>query len=51
MLRFPCLVANASDWRNIHPHQPLPRDPSCRFILARLKAPLDLLVAPPLVFP
>jgi len=24
-----------SDWRNIHPHQPLPRDPSCHLFCAK----------------
>jgi hypothetical protein len=32
----PCLPCHiASNWRNIHPHQPLPRDPSCHLFCPR----------------
>jgi len=55
--RLPCLVVIASDWRNIHPLQPLPRDPFLSFIrpatvrqkrATQLKIPLELALAPPL---
>jgi hypothetical protein len=50
--RLPCLVVIAPDWRNIHPHQPLPRDPSvtyfwppwcAKIVPLELKAHLNLL--------